>query len=320
MSKRALVCGAGGFIGSHLVDRLKLDGYWVRGVDLKYPEFGIGKADDFKILDLREPENCKIALDGHFDEVYQLATDMGGVGFTYSADAECDTMRNNVLINTNMIYASTFASVNKYFFSSSVCVYRDMAPNEPELNEADVYPAHPHNEYGWEKLYSERLITSFGKRYHIPIRIARFQNCYGPYGTWTGGREKSPAALCRKVAQASPGDEVEVWGDGTAIRSYIFIGDLLNGIRDLMDSHLSIPVNIGCPERITIDELTNTIIKVSGKRDLKLKHISGPEGVKSRNFSNKLISTIGWKPTTPLAVGLGTTYHWIETQVKNSNE
>jgi len=307
---KILVCGASGFVGSHLVKRLKKDGYWVRGVDLKNSEFEPTQADQFIIGDLRRKDICNLVLGG-IDEVYQLAADMGGMGFIHSAEA--DIMHNNVLINLNMIDAACRVGVKKYFFSSSVCVYRDMKKGEPELKEEDAFPAMPDNEYGWEKLYSERMITTFGRYYKIPIRIARFQNTYGPMGTWQGGREKAPAALCRKVAQAE--DEIEVWGDGTAIRSYTYIDDLIDGIRRLMDSELSGPTNIGYPKYYTVDELAKIIMQVAGK-DLKIKHIEGPVGVKSRNFSNNKIYKTGWQPKWDLVDGIKPTYEWIRSQVE----
>lgn len=232
--KTAVVCGAGGFIASHLVKRLKREGYWVRGVDIKKPEFSASAADEFRVLDLRESENCREALstkNGSPDEVYQLAADMGGMGFIHSA--ECEIMRNNALINVHMPYAAAQAGVRRYFFSSSVCIYRDMMPGEPELTEEGAYPAMPDNEYGWEKLYAERTAMAYGKRFKMAVRIARFQNCYGPEGTWQGGREKAPAAICRKIAQARQSDEIEVWGDGSAVRSYTYIDDMLDGIYPL---------------------------------------------------------------------------------------
>lgn len=292
--KTALVCGAGGFIGAHLVKRLKREGYWVRGVDLKYPTYATTKADDFQLLDLREQKNCEKALQvtGGFDEVYQLAADMGGMGFIHSA--ECEIMRNSALININMIYSSAKVGIKRYFFSSSVCVYRDMMPGEPELTEEEVYPAIPDNEYGWEKLYAERMAMAFGRKYGMAIRIARFQNCYGPEGTWDGGREKAPAAICRKVAIAKDGGEIEVWGDGSAIRSYTYIDDMTDGIFRLTHSDLDVPTNIGSPQYVSVDELVETVSKVANKK-VKIKHVDGPVGVHARNFSNDKIYSIGWE-------------------------
>lgn len=319
--KRALVCGAGGFIASHLVRRLKSDGYWVRGVDLKHPEFSPTGADEFRILDLRDPGNCQRATrvdngpTSEFDQVYQLAADMGGMGFIHSA--ECDIMRNNALINLNMIHAAAISGAKRYFFSSSVCVYRDMAFGEPELTEEQAYPARPDNEYGWEKLYAERVAMVFGRRYEMAVRIARFQNCYGPEGTWTGGREKAPAAICRKIAEAEDGGTIEVWGDGTAVRSYTFVDDMVDGIRRLMDSDLQGPTNIGLPEYVSVKQLVETVAEVAGKR-VRSNSVQGPVGVQSRNFSNERIYSTGWRPRFSLREGIQRTYPWIEEQVRRS--
>jgi GDP-D-mannose 3',5'-epimerase len=319
MSKRALVCGAGGFIGSHLVKRLKGDGFWVRGADLKYPEFSETAADEFKILDLRELPNCEEALSlasgETFDEVYQLAADMGGMGFIHAA--ECEIMRNSALININMIHTSAKKSVGRYFFSSSACVYRDMDPDEPELSEEEAYPARPDNEYGWEKLYAERMAMAYGRRYDIPIRLARFQNCYGPEGTWRGGREKAPAAMCRKVAQAPDGGTIEVWGDGSAMRAYTFIDDMLDGIIMLMHSKLENGVNIGRQEYVSVDELVTTVADAAGKR-IHIKHIPGPVGVKARNFTIQRIKNLGWESRVTLKEGISRTYRWIKSQVEQN--
>ena len=316
--KRAVVCGAGGFIGSHLVKELKGQGYWVRGVDLHLPEFAETAADDFQLLDLRSPESCETALgldSGAPDEVYQLAADMGGMGFIHSA--ECEIMRNSVLVNINMTHAAAQAGVGRYFFSSSVCIYRDMKPGEPELTETEAYPAFPDNEYGWEKLYSERTAMAYGRRYGMQVRIARFQNCYGPEGTWTGGREKAPAAICRKVAEADEGGTVEVWGDGTAVRSYTYIGDMLDSICRLVQSDIEEPTNMGSPEYVTVKELVDTVAEISGKR-FQIKWVEGPVGVQSRNFSNERIYSIGWKSRYSLKDGISKTYPWIEEQVRES--
>ena len=316
--KKALVCGAGGFIAGHLVKKLKQEGYWVRGVDIKAHEFTKSFADEFILLDLREPENCRKALtlpDGKFDEVYQLAADMGGMGFIHSA--ECEIMHNNILINLHMIHNASEMNIPRYFFSSSVCIYRDMKPGEPELTEKEAYPAFPDNEYGWEKLYSERTAMTYGRRFGINVRIARFQNCYGPEGTWTGGREKAPAALCRKVAEVKDGDTINVWGNGSAIRSYVYVNDLIEGIRLLMASELTEPVNIGNPEYVSVKELVDTITKVAGK-EIKIKWVEGPVGVQSRNFSNERIYSLGWKAQFSLKEGIDKTYPWIEEQVKKN--
>jgi GDP-D-mannose 3',5'-epimerase len=314
--KTALVCGAGGFIGGHLVQRLKSEGYWVRGVDIKHHEFTRLPADEFLRLDLRREEHCRKALalpQGVPDEVYQLAADMGGMGFIHAA--ECEIMRNSALINIHMTNSAATMGVKRYFFSSSVCVYRDMQPGEPEMSEAEAIPANPDNEYGWEKLYAERLAQAYGRRFGMTVRIARFQNCYGPEGTWTGGREKAPAALCRKVAEAEPGGAIEVWGDGSAVRSYTFVDDMTDGIFRLMHSDLDGAANIGCPQYVTVDELAAAVCAVAGKQ-LKIKHVAGPVGVQSRNFSNERIYTTGWKAKFLLKDGIARTYPWIEQQVK----
>ena len=313
--KKAIVCGAGGFIGGHLVKKLKAEGYWVRGVDIKEHEFAPSAADEFCVLDLREPANCRAALtlgDGTFDEVYQLAADMGGMGFIHSA--ECEIMHNSVLINVHMTHAAAELGVPRYFFSSSVCVYRDMKPGEPEMTEAEAVPANPDNEYGWEKLYSERMLQAYGRHHGMQVRIARFQNCYGPEGTWTGGREKAPAAMCRKVAEAPDGSTIQAWGDGTAIRSYTYVNDMVDGIYRLMHSDLEGAVNIGCPEYYSVRELIDIVAGVAGKK-INVEYIPGPVGVQSRNFSNARIYSLGWRARYSLRDGIAETYPWIERQV-----
>jgi GDP-D-mannose 3',5'-epimerase len=350
--KKALVCGAGGFIAGHLVKKLKREGYWVRGVDIKPHEFapppvppaplspqlwGVGgrrgQADEFRLLDLRDPQNCRQALTlpdgGTFDEVYQLAADMGGMGFIHSA--ECEIMHNSALINIHMPHAAATMGVPRYFFSSSVCVYRDMQPGEPALTEDDAIPANPDNEYGWEKLYAERVAMAYGRRPPCPpkfgglgaVRIARFENCYDPEGTWRGGREKAPAAICRKVAEAEDGGTIEVWGDGTAVRNFTYVDDIVEGIYLLMQSdpstssgqRLEGPVNIGSSEYVTVDQLVDTVIAVSGKKIHK-KYVEGPVGVQARNFSKARIHSLGWRAKVSLREGIARTYLWIEAQVK----
>ena len=314
--RRALVCGAGGFIGGHLVKKLKKEGYWVRSVDIKEHEFAPTQADEFLLLDLREPENCKAALsleDGTFDEVYQLAADMGGMGFI--SVAECEVLRNNALLNIHMTHEAAMVGIPRYFFSSSVCVYRDMQPGEPELTEDDAIPAHPDNEYGWEKLYAERVAMAYGRHYDTNVRIARFQNCYGPYGTWTGGREKAPAAICRKVAEADDGGVIKVWGDGTAIRAYTYVSDLVEGIYLLMHSDIEEPTNIGSSQYVTVDELVETVIEIAGK-EIHKQYVEGPVGVQARNFSKARIHSLGWEAKVSLKEGIRHTYPWIEAQVK----
>jgi nucleoside-diphosphate-sugar epimerase len=313
--KTAVVCGAGGFIGSHLVKRLKAEGYRVRAVDIKRTEFAPSAADEFLQLDLREEANGRTAVrfDGKpADEVYQLAADMGGMGFIHSA--ECEIMRNSALINIHMTHSAAEARVPRYFFSSSVCVYRDMKPGEPEMTEAGAVPANPDNEYGWEKLYSERFAQAYGRRTGMKIRIARFQNCYGPEGTWRGGREKAPAALCRKVAEAPEGGAVDVWGNGSAVRSYTYVDDMTDGIFRLMQSDLEGAANIGCPEYVTVDQLAACVARVAGKK-ITVRHVDGPVGVQSRNFSNARIESIGWRSRFPLEEGIRRTYPWVAAQV-----
>jgi GDP-D-mannose 3',5'-epimerase len=317
-ARRALVCGAGGFIGGHLVKNLKHRGYWVRGVDIKMHDFCRSHADEFLLLDLRREQDCAAAVrhpEGQFDEVYQLAADMGGMGFIQSA--ACEIMRNNSLINTHMIQAAAAQRIQRYFFSSSVCVYRDMRPGEPELSEEGAIPACPDNEYGWEKLYTERMLAAYQQRYGVQVRIARFQNCYGPEGTWRGGREKAPAAICRKVAEVDNGGSIEVWGDGTAIRSYTHVDDMIEGVYCLMQSGISGPVNIGCPEYVSVRELVSTVAAVAGK-EIRIKYVDGPVGVQSRNFSNSKIYSLGWRAAISLREGIKLTYPWVEAQVRST--
>jgi len=316
LMKRALVCGAGGFIGTHLVRKLRREGYWVRGVDLKYPEWSVTAADEFFILDLRDRSACQEALrlnEGQFDEVYQLAADMGGMGFIHAE--ECAVLRNNVLINVNMTDCAARAGVERYFFSSSVCVYRDMAPGEPEMDESGAYPAAPDNEYGWEKLYSERVAMAYGRKFGMKVRIARFQNCYGPEGTWKGGREKAPAAICRKIAEAEDGGTIEVWGDGSAVRSYTYISDMVDGIYSIAQSDLEGPVNVGSPEYVTVRELVDLVATVAGKK-IQVRYVDGPVGVRSRNFSNQRIYSTGWRARVSLEQGLRMTYPWVLERIK----
>jgi len=313
--KTAVVCGAGGFIGGHLVKRLKREGYWVRGVDQKEHEFAPTAADEFLVLDLRDEAHCAQAValdDGAPGEVYQLAADMGGMGFIHSA--ECEIMRNSALINIHMTHAAANAGAPRYLFSSSACVYRDMTADEPELSEDDAYPALPHNEYGWEKLYAERIAMAYARNRGMIARVARFQNCYGPEGTWTGGREKAPAALSRKIAEAEDGGTIEVWGDGTAMRAYTYVDDLVDGIYLLMQSDCDEPVNIGRREYVSVDQLAQTIADVAGKT-IRIQHVAGPVGVQARNFTNDRIRSLGWTSRFSLRDGIARTYPWVAEQV-----
>lgn len=321
--KKALVCGAGGFIGSHLVKKLNNDGYWVRGVDLKYPRFAKTAADDFVIGDLRNPDVCKNVADQPFDRLYQLAADMGGAGFVFSGDNDADIMHNSALINLNMVEASYVAKIKRIFYSSSACIYpayNQMDPDNPKCSEESAYPAAPDSEYGWEKLFSERLYLAFRRNHGVDVRIARFHNIFGPEGSWNDGREKSPAAFCRKVAEAPGGGEIEMWGDGIQTRSFLYIDECLEGIEKLMTSDFIGPVNIGSEEMVSINQLAGIIMKIAGK-NLKIKHISGPTGVRGRNSDNKLIAEkLNWKPSRPLVEGLTKTYRWIEQQVEQKKK
>lgn len=317
--KRALVCGAGGFIGSHLVNRLKREGFWVRGVDLKFPEFAETSADDFIRDDLRDPIVCRGALDQPFDEVYQLAADMGGAGFIFTGDNDADIMHNSGLINLNVLDACHRRNIKRIFYSSSACMYPEhnqMDPDNPLCSEDSAYPANPDSEYGWEKLFSERLYLAFGRNYGMDVRVARFHNIFGEKGTWTGGREKAPAAFCRKVAEATQNGEIEMWGDGEQTRSFLYIDECLEGVTRLTRSNWTGPVNIGSEEMVTINELAQMAMEIAGKQ-LTIRHIDGPLGVRGRNSDNRLIrQKLGWEPTQPLRVGLEKTYAWIEEQVK----
>jgi nucleoside-diphosphate-sugar epimerase len=317
--KSALVCGAGGFIGSHLVKRLKAEGFWVRGVDLKFPEFGETAADDFLIGDLRDPLICRAMTDRRFDEVYQLAADMGGAGFVFTGDNDADIMHNSALINLNMVEACHRRNIRRVFYSSSACMYPEhnqLDPDNPMTAEDSAYPAEPDSEYGWEKLFSERLFLAFHRNYGMEVRIARFHNIFGPEGTWKGGREKAPAALCRKVAETPAGGEIEMWGDGSQTRSFLYIDECLEGVARLTRSDWIGPVNIGSEEMVSINQLARMIMDIAGKR-LSIRHVPGPVGVRGRNSDNRLIrEKLGWEPNAPLVKGLEKTYAWIEEQVR----
>jgi GDP-D-mannose 3', 5'-epimerase len=316
--KTALVCGAGGFIGTHLVKRLKKEGFWVRGVDLKFPEFSDTAADDFIIADLREPENCRDIIDRRFDEVYQLAADMGGAGYIFIGEHDAGIMHNSATINLNVLEACKNRNIRRVLYSSSACMYpahNQTDPNAPVTREDSAYPANPDSEYGWEKLFSERLYLAYNRNYGMQCRIARYHNIFGPEGTWVGGKEKAPAALCRKVAEADEGGEIEIWGDGEQTRSFLHVDECVEGTVRLTRSQFEGPVNIGSEEMVTINQLAHMIMDVAGKK-LELRHIPGPTGVRGRNSHNDLIERmLGWKPLKPLRDGLEKTYPWIEAQV-----
>jgi nucleoside-diphosphate-sugar epimerase len=317
--KKALICGAGGFIGNHLVNRLKKEGYWVRGVDLKYNEFQDTKADDFVIGDLTDPQLCRTVIDRKFDEVYQLAADMGGAGFVFTGENDADIMHNSGMINLNILDACRRRNVSRIFYSSSACMYPEynqMDPKNPKCSEDSAYPASPDSEYGWEKLFSERLYLAYHRNYGMDVRIARFHNIYGPFGSWQDGREKAPAAFCRKVAEVSDGDTIEMWGDGKQTRSFLYIDECLEGVRHLMLSDWTGPVNIGSEEMVSINQLAKIVMDIAGK-NLTINHIPGPLGVRGRNSDNKLIAEkLNWAPSYSLNKGLEKTYSWVAEQVK----
>lgn len=338
--KTALVLGAGGFIGSHLVKRLKSEGFWVRGVDLKRPEYDETAADDFLLYDLRDPKNVEAAMrlegyNGHplpckylpypfseslqFDEVYQLAADMGGAGYIFTGENDANVMHNSATINLNVVHEAVKQKVKRVFYSSSACMYPEhnqLDPNNPNCEESSAYPANPDSEYGWEKLFSERLYLAYARNYSLTVRIARFHNIFGPYGTWKGGKEKAPAAMCRKVAEMLEGGEIEVWGDGQQTRSFLYIDECVEGILRLTRSDFEGPVNLGSEEMVTINELAQSAIDISGK-SVTIKNIPGPTGVRGRNSDNKLIQEkLGWAPNYSLHNGLTETYNWIKKQIE----
>ncbi|MFZ5535458.1 MAG: NAD-dependent epimerase/dehydratase family protein [Patescibacteria group bacterium] len=321
--KIALVCGAGGFIGGHMVKRLKAEGYWVRGADIKRHEYSKSPADEFLLGDLRDQKFCQKVFNLPFDEVYQLAADMGGAGYIFTGDHDADVMHNSAQINLNALHYGRLAKIKKIFFSSSACIYPErnqMDPNNPNCEESSAYPAAPDSEYGWEKIFGERMYLAYKRNYGMEVHIARFHNIFGPEGSWNNGKEKSPAAMCRKVAQAKDGGTIEMWGDGKQTRSYLYIDECLNGVRKLMDSDFEGPVNIGSEEMVSINELAEMVMKIAGKK-LKIKHIKGPLGVRGRSSDNRLIKKkLGWAPSTKLYDGLAQTYVWINEQVRHNRK
>lgn len=339
--KTALVLGAGGFIGNHLVNNLKADGYWVRAVDIKRNEYQQSTADEFLLYDLRDPRNVEAVIrlesyPGHerpvsfnyikrpntdlisFDEIYQLAADMGGAGYIFTGENDANVMHNSASINLNVAKSATDYKAKKVFYSSSACMYPEhnqLDPDNPNCEESSAYPANPDSEYGWEKLFSERLYLAFHRNYGLNVRIARFHNIFGPLGSWNNGKEKSPAAICRKVAMAQPGGEIEIWGDGHQTRSFLYIDECIEAMRRHMESDFMGPVNIGSDEMVTINRLVDIACEVAGKEVIK-KHVPGPTGVRGRNSDNRLIQEkLGWAPSAPLIEGIRNTYTWIAEQV-----
>ena len=326
--KKAIVMGAGGFIGSHMVKHLKTDGYWVRGVDLKYPEFSESPADDFVIGDLRQEPLVNQVIDEDIDELYQFAADMGGAGYIFTGKNDANVMHNSALINLNVCHIATQKKVKRIFYSSSACMYPEhnqLDPNNPNCKEDTAYPAAPDSEYGWEKLFSERLYLAFQRNYGLNVRIARYHNIFGPEGTWNNGKEKAPAALCRKVAQSNNGESIEVWGSGQQTRSFLYIDECIEATLKLMHSDCTNVLNIGSEEMVPINQLAEMVISISNK-EISIHNIDGDEffnkyghncpiGVNGRNSDNNLYyDKIGWKVSAPLIDGLKKTYEWIQTQ------
>jgi nucleoside-diphosphate-sugar epimerase len=316
--KKALVLGGGGFIGSHLVKRLKQDGYWVRAVDLKYPEFCDTHADDFIQGDLRSQSLCDHVFDQRFDEVYQLAADMGGAGYIFTGEHDADVMHNSALINLNVVERCHKTNVGKVFYSSSACIYPEynqMDPDNPKCSEDSAYPAAPDSEYGWEKLFSERLYLSYMRNHGLQVRVGRFHNIYGPEGSWNNGKEKAPAAICRKVAEAQDGGSIDIWGDGKQTRSFLYVDECVEAVLRFMKSDFCGPVNIGSEEMIAINDLARMVIDISGK-NITINNITGPLGVRGRNSDNNVFrEKIGWESQEPLQDGIQKTYVWISQQV-----
>jgi GDP-D-mannose 3',5'-epimerase len=318
--KTALVCGAGGFIGSHLVTRLKAEGFWVRGVDLKFPEFSETKADDFVIGDLRDQSLVDRIIDQKFDEIYQLAADMGGAGYIFTGENDADIMHNSATINLNVLEACRKRNNRKIFYSSSACMYPEhnqLDPENPNCAEDSAYPANPDSEYGWEKLFSERLYLAYNRNHAMDCSVARYHNIFGPEGTWEGGKEKAPAAICRKIAMAGENGEIEVWGDGEQTRSFLYIDECVEATIRLMRSDFEGPVNIGSDEMVTINQLVE-ITRSAASKNFSVKHIDGPTGVRGRNSDNKLIQEkLGWAPSAKLSEGIKKTYVWISSQLRD---
>ena len=318
MTKTALVCGAGGFIGGHLVKRLKREGFWVRGVDLKFNEHAETEADDFVVGDLRDQLIVRDVIDRKFDEVYQLAADMGGAGYIFTGENDANVMHNSATINLNVLDACHKRNIKRVFYSSSACMYPEhnqLDPDNPNCAEDSAYPANPDSEYGWEKLFSERLYLAYNRNHGMECRVARYHNIFGPEGTWQGGKEKAPAAMCRKVAMAKPGDAIEVWGDGQQTRSFLFVDECVEGTIRLLRSDFEGPVNIGSEEMVTINGLAEMVIDISGK-DIKIENIPGPLGVRGRNSDNRLIrQKLGWEPSQTLRKGMETTFGWVQGEI-----
>jgi len=323
--KTALVLGAGGFIGGHMVKRLRSEGYWVRGVDKKLHEHEYSLADDFQLADLTLQSDVRRVIDDiHFDEVYQLAADMGGAGYINTNLYDADVMHNSATINLNVLHRCKEMNIKKVFFSSSACVYNEELQStnvNPDCRESSAYPAHPDSEYGWEKLFSERLFHAYNRQHGMQNKVARFHNIFGPYGTWDGGKEKFPAAVCRKIAKANDGDEIEIWGDGEQTRSFLYIDDCIEGVRRLMDSEtFHGPVNIGADQMISINDTVDLVAQIAGKT-IRKKHIDGPTGVRGRNSNNELIEEkLNWRPSQNLKDGLKETYRWINFNVENGKQ
>ena len=321
-TKKALVCGAGGFIGSHMVKKLKSEGYWVRGADVKYPDFSMSEADEFMRGDLTDQVFCDEVTNIQFDEIYQFAADMGGAGYILTGDHDADVMNNSASINLNIL-RNIKDYKPKIFFSSSACMYPEhnqLDPDTPDCREDTAYPANPDSEYGWEKLFSERLYLAYHRNYGVPVRIARYHNIFGPEGTWDGGKEKAPAAMCRKVAKLpNEGGTIDVWGDGEQTRSFLFVDECVEATYRLVQSDFTGPVNIGSEEMVSINELVDITAKVSGKQ-VEKNHIEGPLGVRGRNSNNDLIrEKLGWDYSQPLEEGIRRTYKWIQAQIKLEN-